>query len=159
MAGGVAGGLVDVDGGTDVGGDQRVRAGGRATDVGAVGALRVAALPLVGERRYRGARPVPGGDVSVCPCVGVPDIVGDDVFTGAAAAGMTTVVVVVACGVAGGVAAGDVDVDGGTDVGGDQRVRAGGGAANVGAVGALRVAALPLVGERRCRRPRPRPRR
>src|SRR4029077_442338 len=123
-------------------------------------ALRVAALPLIAERRCR--RPCPrarraGQKLPLGRAARDrrrPRVNGRGGGRGDGVGGLAG-----GGGLSGGVVAGDLDVDGGADVGGDQRVGAAGRGRDVGAVGALRVAALPLIAERGCRRPCPRPRR
>ena len=103
-----------------------------------------------GCRRCRSRFPV--RRVSSCPDVAVPETVGA-ACSPAAAGGRRRrrwrLMERLAC--AGGVGGGDGDADGGADVGAGEGVGAGGGAADRDAVGAGGVAALPLVGERRCR--------
>ena len=81
---GVRGGHDYPDGGAGVGGGQGVGRAGGARDVGAVGAGRVAALPLAGEDgRVAGPGAVRGGQ-GLADRRGVPVMPGGDVLTGGA---------------------------------------------------------------------------
>ena len=145
-AAGVAGGDLDDDRVIDVGGHERVGGVGGAGDVEAVRAVGVAALPLVGvgDRRRAGPGSVDGGQrLAVLEHAGDRRDERVDRRRGLRRSRLRRV----AGHAAATVGRGHDDAQDVVDVAGHQRVGGVDRAEDVDAVGAVLVAALPLVGE------------